>query len=292
MALRWGAIPLCAAMGCSIGVNGFQGTVLQMTLEVSASAPGHHLELWARDSYDDVLRINGSFLDNDTQKTFYPYGLQVQQAISLDDPCMIDDKGNLLTTAAAYPSAVFSGGVPQTPEMQAETVVNRIKQLLSIGQGGFEGSSLLAIVPWKELTPPSVPASASAADRLAACKAYWSDPLAYTPNPAQVTAPLHGTVYGFVGYSTMHPPAGYDGLRIDSPIALKGIRELWLTDETRPAGSAAGSDFVDPKHRGPTALDGVPDHGGRDVVHFDLTGPAGAGTAALLVNLDQDPTQY
>src|SRR5690348_12858991 len=107
MVSRWGVIPLCAALGCSIGVNGFQGTVLQMTLEVSASAPGHHLELWARNPYNDVLRINGSFTDSATSKTVYPYGLQVQQAISLDDPCMIDDKGNLLTTAAAYPSSVF-----------------------------------------------------------------------------------------------------------------------------------------------------------------------------------------
>jgi hypothetical protein len=39
----------------------------------------------------------------------------VRQAISLTDPCDIDDAGNLLTSAAAYAGSVSSGGTEPTP---------------------------------------------------------------------------------------------------------------------------------------------------------------------------------
>jgi hypothetical protein len=257
---------------------------MQMTLEVSPSAPGEHLELWARTRYDDIVRINGTFIDPATKKVSYPYGLHVRDAITLDDPCIIDAKGNLLTSPAAYPPSVTIAGVTQSAEQQAEVVRNRIKQLLATTQGGLQSDTLQAIIPYNEAVLPTVAGDASAEQRLAACRDYWTDPLAYTPNPAQVTAPLHGTVYGFVGYTTTRPPAGYDGLRIDTPVGLRGLRELWVTRETVAV--------VDPMNRGGTVMDGVPNAGGRDVVHIDLTGPEGSGTAALLVNPDLDPGQY
>jgi hypothetical protein len=291
MLRAWALVSLLTIVGC-IGVNPYAGTVMQMTLEVSPSAPREHLELWARTQYDDIVRISGTFLDPSSKHTLYPYGLHVRDTISLSDPCMIDGKGNLLTSAAAYPASVTVAGVTQSAAQQAIVVQNRIKQILAAAQGGLQSETLQAIIPYNGAQLPVIAEGASAAERLAACRQYWSDPLAYTPNPAQVTAPLHGTVYGFVGYTTTRPPAGYDGLRIDSPINLRGLRELWVTSETAPAGVADGVDFVDPDHRGPTVMQGVPDAGGRDVIHIDLTGPGGSGTAALLVNLDQDPIQY
>ena len=77
------------------------------------------------------------------------------------------------------------------------------------------------------------------------------------------------------------------GLRIDSPLNLKGVREIFFTVE---------GDTVDPLNRGPLFLTSTMTPGGVDVVHFDLTSPDPAvnvsGTAALLVDLDQDPVQF
>jgi hypothetical protein len=287
----WALLALLTSVGC-IGVKPYAGTVMQMTLEVSPSAPGEHLELWARTRFDDIVRISGTFIDPVTKQVSYPYGLHVRNAITLDDPCIVDEHGNLLTSAAAYPAMVTVAGVTQTAEQQADVVKNRIKQLLAASLGGLQSTTLQAIIPYNVAAPPTVAANASAADRLSACQAYWTDPLAYTPNPAQVTAPLHGAVYGFVGYTTTRPPAGYDGLRIDTPVNLRDLRELWVTRELEPAGNPPGNDFVRADQRGPTVMQGVPDAGGRDVVHIDLRGDGGSGTAALLVNLDQDPIQY
>jgi hypothetical protein len=137
--------------------------------------------------------------------------------------------------------------------------------------------------------PPTVAFTASAAQRLAACQQYWSaSPLAYTPNPAQLTAPLHGAVWGFVTYNTTSPPANYDSIRIDAPEHLGGIRELFMTVEP---------DAVDPLHRGPLYLHGTPDAGGNGWVHFDLAPPYGsslaaAGTAALFVDPDEATAKF
>jgi hypothetical protein len=120
-------------------------------------------------------------------------------------------------------------------------------------------------------------------------EAMGDDPkIHYVPNPLQITAPLNGgVVYGFVSFTSLTPPANYDGWRIDSPINLDGLREIFFTTET---------DTVDPKNRGPLFLVSTMTPGGRDVVHFDLThvDPAStaAGTAALYVNLNEDPVQF
>lgn len=116
---------------------------------------------------------------------------------------------------------------------------------------------------------------------------YWAaSPITYTPNPAQLTAPLHGVLLGLVAYNTVTPPSSYDGIRIDTPVGLKGIKELYLTTET------AALDQVTAVPHGPVFLDGEPNRGGRDVVHFDLRGPTASGSAALLTNLDEDPVQF
>ncbi len=290
-------LPLFASLGCdALTVRSFAGTVMQFTFSsvTAQSIPANqHLELWARTQYDDIVRVDGY---TDLANGVTANGLMVRQAISLDDPCMIDGyylpnaprtAGNLLTTPAAFPSSTSAGGVTQTPEQQAQQVIDRINQLAgnpSIQTGG----PLLAVMPYDPNQPPAVPATATSEERRTACDAYIdNDPLAYIPNPFQITAPLHGVVYGFVRFISTTPPTNYDGFRIDTPLNLKGVQELFLTAE---------NDTVDPKNRGPLFMTSQLTQGGNDVVHFNLihADPAGtaSGTAALLVDLDQDPVQF
>jgi hypothetical protein len=315
---------LVASTGCELSTKPFAGTVIEMTLNGASSSPsGQHFELWGRNAYDDVVRISGIFdfpHDDGSTERLFPYGLAIRPAITMDDPCLIDSDGNLLTKAEAYHDTVIAG-VAQSPEEQAQQIRTRIGQLTTPsscdGSGGdptyhcgHQSSTLLGVVPyelvgddgttWSVLPPAPATCQTSAnapgcidydadpATRLAACRAYWqASPLSYTPNPVQITAPLHGLFYGELSYVTTSPPSAFNGFRIDSNVGLAGIAELWLTVEP---------DDVDVRHRGPLYLDGTPDAGGRQVVHFDLVPPFGStqavsGTAALLVGLDQSPVE-
>jgi hypothetical protein len=292
--MRWRALlAVSLLVGCDdLTARSFAGSVIQMTLTLSSPNPmpaDRHLELWARDQYDDTIRIDG-ITDAHTGESHD--GMRVVLAVDPGDPCMIvtDPKspayGELLVTAQAYPNTTTINGVAQTPDQQAQQVRNRIAQVTSMTFGGLQAQSLLAMVAYTDKSNLAAMQATSAAERAAACKDYWSDPLAYTANPAQLTAPLHGVLYGFINYNTVAPPAGFDGLRVDTPVNLRGIQELWLTTESVPPAQ------VDPAHRGPLFLEGVPGPGGRDVVHFALSGPAGAGAAAMYVDLDQDPISF
>jgi hypothetical protein len=292
-------LPLVVSLGCdALTVRSFAGTVGQFTLEsVTASTipAGQHLELWARTQYNDIVRVDG-FTNINAFTT--EYGLMIRQAISLDDPCMIDaylpqadekaTAGHLLTSPDAYTTS-HSGGVEQSPEQQAQQVTDRIHQLTdntTIATGG----PLLAIMPWSPVPPPTVPPGATPEERKTICDAYVNDPNnpnPYVPNPYQITSPLRGYVYGFANFLSQTPPSAYNGFRIDTPINLKGVQEIFFTLE---------GDNVDPKNRGPLFLTSTMTQGGRDVVHFELThaDPKGTatGSASLLVDLDEDPVQF
>jgi hypothetical protein len=286
--LLWSASAFTLLSACGdLTVHSFSGSVIELSLVGAGETPaGQHLELWTRDATDDVNRVpTGS----DSQ----PYGLMVRKAITFADPCMIDAEGHLLLSPDAY-QARSIGGIMQTPEQQAQLVALRIAQVTATDVCAADGSicgqqkaTLLALVPYTTTSPPPFDATMAAADRLAACQAYWSDPLAYSPNPVQLTAPLHGSVYGFIAYSTLKPAAGYDGITLQTPDRLAGTRELWLTVENVPV------EQVQPQG-GTVILDGKPDHGGFSVIHIPLTSPiAGgpSGAAAIEANLDQDPLQ-
>src|SRR5437879_3246603 len=112
-------VALLAQLGCDGGltVPRFSGTIIEMTLAgAPASAKGHHLELWAPDGNNDVIRIIGANSDNN------PAGLSIVPALTFTDPCMIDGAGNLLTTPDAYPGPVTIDGVTQTPDQLAQQV--------------------------------------------------------------------------------------------------------------------------------------------------------------------------
>jgi hypothetical protein len=290
-------VPLSFALGCdSLSARPFAGTVIQMSWSNSQpTAAGHHLELWARDANNDTIRVDGTYTYDDAKGNVHnltTLGLQVRLAVDPNDPCLIDSKGNLLTSPDAY-QTVTSAGVTQSPAQQAQQVKNRIAQVNQNGIGS--GAPLYIVVPYgcaanacADMPPlPTIDPSVPAAVRLQICNAYWAaTPLAYTGNPAQLTAPVAGAAYGFVAYTTILPPSGYDGMRIDSPTKLVDVQELWVTDEASPVAA------VTPGQTGPIFTDSTPTKSGNDVQHFDLNGPGAVGTAAVITNLDDSSVLF
>jgi hypothetical protein len=290
-------LPLLGSVGCdALTVRTFAGTVMEFTIDgvTAQTIPANqHLELWARTQYDDIVRVEGYY---DLANGKSTPGIMIRQAISLKDPCIIDgyyflnSGGNLLTSPAAFPTSSQLGGITQTPEEQAQQVIDHIHQLTD--PPGATGP-LLALLPYDPAVPPAVPDSATPDERKQACDAYLAQPdpaqafNTYIANPYQITAPLHGYVYGFKKFVSIVPPANFDGYRIDTPLNLKGVQEIFFTVE----GAT-----VDPLNRGPLFLISERSLNGNDVVHFDLihADPMGTatGTAALLVDLDQDPVQF
>ncbi len=292
--------------GCDISARSFAGSILQLTISGATSSQGtEHIELWARDQYDDIIRINQTYNAPDPtnpNKTIplRPFGFVIRNAISMSDPCMIDAAGNLVTTAAAYPKTLKIDGVTQSPEEQAAAVRARIAQLTTTSNCdeamhcGVQPSNLLATIPYDPAVgtaPQQLTLASSPGDRLAACQAFWATSLlAYSPNPSQLVLPTHGTITGFLEYTTQVPVQGFNSVHIESPTNLKGIRELFMTLETVDADDMAATpprlDGVDPQKRGPLYLQGYPSDGGQGVVFFNLRGPNASGTAGVEVDLD------
>jgi len=307
-----GLVAAAGLGGCDISARAFSGAILQLTISgATTNASTDHIELWARDQYDDIIRINQTYNAPDPANAnntipLRPFGFVIRNAISMADPCMIDAAGNLVTTAAAYPKTTKIDGVTQSPEEQAAGVRARIAQLTTTStcdeanHCGVQPANLLATIPFDPAvgTPPlQLTLATSAADRLAACQAYWATSLlAYTPNPSQLVLPTHGTVTGFLEYTTQVPVQGFNSVHIESPTNLKGIRELFMTVETIDADDLAATpprpDGVDPLHRGPLFLQGYPTDGGLGVVFFNLRGPNASGTAGVEVDLDQSTTGF
>jgi hypothetical protein len=277
------SVALLGSTGCdALTVRSFSGAVLQMTLSATKPTPaGQHFELWARDANDDIIRLQ-PFYDLTNYKT--APGFMIRQAISLTSPCMTDDKGNLLTDAAAYPATTNFGGVTQTPAQQAQQRIDRINQLAPPG-----AAPLLGVLPWDPTPEPTIPADTAPANRKAICDDYRSKgPNTYVPNPDQISTPLHGAVYGFMRFVTVTPPTNYDGIRFDVPLHLDGVKEFFITVE----GAT-----VDPLNRGPLYVTSQLVPGGRDVLQFTLSpatdgNGAPSGALAVYTNLDQDPVQF
>lgn len=269
------------AGGCdALTVRPFLGAAMVVDLDAADPTPsGQHLELWGRDAADNVLRI-GYRLDGVDL-----YGFQLRLAVDPTDPCLINDTGYLLTDPAAYPGDVDSGGVRQTPAEQAQQVINKIRQITSVSLGGMQSRSLLLVVPVDATPWPALPPHASAAERLAACKAYWSaGPYSYSPNPLQFGQPLHGATLGPVNYSTTSPMYSAQDIFLDSPLELDDLQELWMTVESVPP------EEVDATRRGPTWMQGPRSVRGRSVLNFDMTGAGVSGQAAII--LQKPPSAF
>ena len=273
---------LATTTGCdALSVKSFAGAVMQFTLAgAHATAANTHLELWARDANNDIIRVAPYYQEN---KFLSQPGMIIKPAITLDDPCVTDGKGHLLTDMSAYPTAVTEAGVTQSPQQQADQIVNRITQLNPSGM-----DPLLAVLPFTSVAEPVIPETATPAERQAACDAAAAaDPNFYIPQPSQVTAPIHGAVYGFIAFQTLNPPANYDGFRFDVPVDMKGLQALFFTLET--------VDIADVKTPGDLYIVSTLVPGGRDILQFALT-PAGtsgpSGAVAVENTLDEDPVEF
>ena len=212
------------------------------------------------------------------------------------DGCMIDSDGNLLWTAAAKDP---NTGQPQG-DLVALAIQRRIDQITIGAQ-----TPLYALVPWDDASamphPSAKDPSLTAEMRKCACRDLWNaSAAAYSGNPIQLTAPVHGALYGVVDFQSLAPPQLLGGVSFHVEYKLPSVRELWLTDTT------ALVDKLDPAQldcrahpdtcRGATILDGYlsPDTG-RQASHFELRSPSGealTGSAAIETNLDADPAQF
>lgn len=283
--MQWGwrrawLLPVALYCGCdALTVRAFGGSVLQLTLEqIGPTATGQHLELWAVLADDLVVRL-AAYSDPARQRA--TFGLAIRPAIAPDSPCMINESGYLLTDSRAYTDTVSGEGVPQSPEQQAAQVRQRIAQLRDAA-----GAPPLAVLPFDSTPDPVLSSDAAPEVRRAACASFESSPLSYVPNPLQLTAPLHGAIYGFVGFTAAVPPVSYDGIRLDLPRSLAGLRGLIVTRESED----------DPLGPGPAYLQSRAIPGGREVLHFALEAAApndsAHGAATLLFGLDRDPVQF
>jgi hypothetical protein len=332
-------LPLALSAGCDLSAKPYAGTLMAMTITgAGAQMPGQHLEMWARNQYNDTIRVNGIFdtTVNGKDTRLFPYGIVLRPAVTMDDPCMIDTTtGAWLIKAEAYKDS-NAGGVHQTPEEQAQSVRSRISQVTATSSCdgspeskdpvtkpfhcGQQQNTIIGTIAYElvdnngmvtAISAPGpttcetsgnaagcIPFDAAPADRLAACSAYWaSSPLAYSPNPLQITAPIRGQLYGEVTYGpTIVPPSQFDQIRVESPVNLVGIQEFWYTVEQDQLDVPPPMADRAPV-RGPVFLDGTPDEGGMSFVHFDLSPPFGSmatvsGTAAMLVDIESDPIQF
>lgn len=312
-------IALCvsAASGCDhFRVEPFHGSKILMTLSgLPTTAPGHHVELWARESpdgslehqyIDRLLAADGSRRPDGhpcgKDETCVPAAYAIAPAVAfsgsgesfqLTDGCMIDAAGHLLWQPEASPR---EGDAPQG-ELGAKAVLRRIHQLTD-----GAASPLLALVSIDdhEGERPAVDESQPPAERLAACQKFWgASPWAYSGNPFQLTAPVHGQMYGPLDFTSVDPPQILGGIAITSDWALHDAVELWLTD------SAASIADLDPSEidcatradtcRGRVLLDGAASPGGRNAIHFELSSPSSAsagGSATIQVRLDEDAQPF
>jgi hypothetical protein len=257
-------------------VRPFSGTNMVLDLiGAQETAPGTHLEMWGRDGNGDLLRIPYRLAPGQDQQ----YGFIIRTAVSLADPCMINDTGYRITDARAYPKSTEAAGVVQTPEQQAGQIVLRIRQITAADHGGLQMSSLLLTMPWFDATPPAVADDATPDVRRAACKAYWdTSPFAYTGAPLTLAAPIHGTTMGPVDYTTASPMQTFNNIGLVSLYDLGDLQEIWFTVES------VAPEAVDVLHRGPVYLQGYRTQRGRYAVNFDLAGDNNvSGSLALIL---------
>jgi hypothetical protein len=301
----WSCVALLG--GCDrLTVNNFTGSRVQMTIAgAKATPPGSHLELWARDGDEDVVRlvVDPQNMANPSNTT--PSGIDcptvngvvicqttaysIVQAVDKNDPCLIDSDGHLLTDASAW------GGDAN----KALAVSMRIDEL-TIQQA----NPLFAMVGWDDnsATPPVIDPMADATTRKDACNAWWANSpyAAYTGNPIQLTAPIHGQLYGMLDFQSVSPAPSQilGGIEITSNFSLRDIRELFLTVATAkfqdldPAETDCKANPT--KCRGSLFLQGNTEPPQNGIFHATLTSPTGgaSGTAAIETRLDEDPVQF
>lgn len=227
-----------------------------------------------------------------------PFHLENGHAI-LDDPCAIDEAGNLMWDKKALDPAT---GQPQG-DLAAKALQKHIDDLL------LNQPPLLALVPWDDDVDKAAvplrealkdPSKVDAGGRLCACRNYWyASAAAYTPNPRQLTAPLHGNLLGVVDYVTLQPPQSFGGISFPSDWALQNAVEFWITETTALVNELSPTSIdcatSSKTCRGRVLLDGNGVSTGPGTTHFELRSPDNpniSGSALIEFNLDKDPNQF
>jgi hypothetical protein len=270
-------------------VPAFRGTRIAMTLNnLSPTPAGRHLELWARDGEENIVRLAAG----------PGVAYAIAPVVSFTDPCAIDNQGNLIWTPAAQQDCFGHPCVDDAERQRAaEAIQLRMRQLVE-----FQ-APLLVFTRWDDDAAgrPAFDRDLPAAARLAQCRAYWDpSPSAYSGNPIQLTAPIHGAFLGaldFVSTSETAQLAG--GIQFSTDYELRDVRELWLT-ETPARVTDVDPDQVDCQAspatcRGQILVQGNRQAIGRGTVHFELSAPAGAsggGSATIYTSLADDPVQF
>ena len=281
---------LCfGASACDLAVPAFRGARIAMTLNNLPPTPaGDHLELWVREGEESIIRLDAG----------PGVAYAIAPVVSFTDPCAIDNQGNLIWTPAAQRDC-FGHLCADDAEREraAEAIQLRMRQLVE-----FQ-APLLVFTHWDDGATgrPAFDADLPPAARLAQCRAYWErSPSAYSGNPIQLTAPIHGDFLGALDFvSTTETGQLAGGIQFSTSYELRDVRELWLTETAARVGDV-DPDQVDCQAspatcRGPILVQGNRHTVGRETVHFELAAPTGAsggGSATIYTSLADDPVQF
>jgi hypothetical protein len=319
----WSSVAVVALSASSVACNqftveNFAGSkiLLNVTNDTQPVPVDQHVELWVREATSDdpgdqrIVRVLYDEGDRgtDTKECTTTGGCTraaytIVLAVDFNDGCTIDSLGHLLW----MPDAVPDVGGPAQGMDGATAVIRRMHQLIDLN-----ATPALAFVTWDDNTPGNGSAKRPASvmpgqtdplvpsDRLAACNAYWAQsPYAYSGNPRQLTAPVHGQLLGATDWTSASPPQIVGGVQIITDWALPDAREIWLT-QTDATIAALDPNVVDCASapttcRGSVLLDGTAGLGGYRTIHFELTSPTVqglAGAASIQTNLDQQLEEF
>lgn len=275
--------------GCDLAVPAFRGTRVAMTLNnLSPTPAGDHLELWVREGQESIVRLDAG----------PGVAYAIAPVVSFTDPCAIDNQGNLVWTPEAQRDCFGHPCVDDAERQRAAAAIElRMRQLIE-----FQ-APILAFTHWDDAAAgrPAFDATLPAAVRLTQCRDYWArSPSAYSGNPIQLTAPIHGEFLGALDFvSTGETGQLAGGIQFSTDYELRDVRELWLTE------TAARVEDVDPDQidcqaspttcRGRLVVQGNRQVVGRGTVHFELVAPSGAsggGSATVYTSLAEDPVQF
>jgi hypothetical protein len=356
-----------AAAGCKDlePVADYGGSKIYVTMSGAKPTPvGAHLELWARNGDQEIIRLQPDTGVDDQGRTKQgTLAYTIVPAVDINDPCMVDT-GN--DHDGTYELIWKPGSQPGPSDaekiVQAKAVEDRIHQLTDL-----QPTPLYALVAYDDLAY-SIPSVCAGAQKVAMdptakpadkvpiacttnadckvgfcgkpclpdescqsvcvkrkeyCNCIWSvgpcgtdwsknsvpayvgncpnvnaQSQIYTGDPRQLTNPIHGQFYAAVDFLSVKPSQISGGMKIESPFAIRDVRELWFT-QTKATIGKLDQDQIDcaaspSTCRGPIYLQGAVDVFGRDVVHFDLTSPdhSVSGTAAVYTQLGRDPVSF
>jgi hypothetical protein len=287
-----------AGTGC---VDGFGGSNVQIDLSTatpSQAAAGQtpradqlptdvHFRLYA---IDEEIQDSGATIE----RLFELQRFEIHTIVNLTSPCYIETGANvrfpgLHVTQYRKKIEELTGitdimnpppGKSESELVETATAVQRMMNISALGgDTGIEVVVSASTAAYKApdadcngsgLPPPTCIDDASNARRLAECQTFWRDnPEFYEGTDRVLTAPLNGTLYGFVVGMNPINLAPVGGAQFFVPFSLAGVEEYAVFYQT---------DGMDTP--GTLLLSGRPTVITRGVSHVDMTSPASANITA------------